>query len=679
MSSEAQNTVKPIAILDLTERNAESNEARLISSKHLMDVVGIPYVITTNIAEASKCNMIFCTSLLSNTTLSAEERILLEEFVFLGGSLVAPRVEGDKLFELFGIDGFESSKSRYEMIWDTSFHSPSLAMINEPEEVVISLGNSSIDEIFKTLGYNVQDAHTMAHFEDGTSAVIKNAFGSGYAIGIGLSWKDVILRNQINRDFEAQRISSNGFEPTTDVFMLFLRGLYMEHNPYTVWKNTSPGNSRSSLMITHDVDSNSGMDSLKYFVEYEQENQIEGTFNITLKYFTDALSSDFYTDRQEELEFILSNGHQVQSHSVGHFFDFADENIIPIGVPGNTKENYSPYNDGVVTTGATVYGECEVSKAELENDLDIKVRTFRSGHLAYPKDLVEVLDKLDYEYNSSFTACDVLTNFPYQNVFGLSFNQALSNIYEIPVTISDVFSDDPISELNILDKATVWIKTTLKNTDNGAPTVLLIHPNRRYKLEGLKHFLSGLEGESVHTMEIGKFGDFWKARKDFAFSTAIVDNHMVVTVEEEQGAGGNVSLVVKNGQDLTNIVVQNELNQVLSFKQAAWGENDQILYLEDAVTNIASIPSESINVKAFPNPAVDYFVIEFHAASSSIVNLSLFDLNGNRVLVKNDYVSRLGTNRLTVDSKGNGLATGTYFLVLENKSGLITSTKLVLM
>jgi len=129
MQSQAQNTEKQIAILDLTERNSESNEARLISSKHLMNVVGIPYIITTDIMEASTYNMIFCTSFLTNGTLNSEEGSQLEEFVFSGGVFVASRIEADELFDLFGIDGYVISKSRYEMIWDTVVHSPARSVV----------------------------------------------------------------------------------------------------------------------------------------------------------------------------------------------------------------------------------------------------------------------------------------------------------------------------------------------------------------------------------------------------------------------------------------------------------------------------------------------------------------------------------------------------------------------
>ena len=605
----AQNSSRAIAILDLADRNGETNNARLLSVKHLMDVVGMPYMITVDLEEADDYSMIFCSSSVGNSTFTSDEEAVLKNYVSSGGMLFAPRVENEKLFELFGIGGYEASKSRYEITWNWTSTSPALCWVDEAEERTISLGRSSIGEIYKTLGYQATGAQTLAFFKDSTSAITRNIYGNGQAVSIGLSWKEVILRNQINRDYEAQRITSNGFEPTMDMLMLFVRALYAEHHPYAVWKNTSPGNSKATLMITHDIDSRTGVDSLHFFVDYEKSKNIEATYNVTLRYFDDAMMTDFYNNHQQELEHILANGHQIQSHSVGHFFDFADEDVFPIGASGNTKANYAPYNDGQTTAGGTIFGECEVSKNELEKDLGLDVRTFRAGHLAYPKYLVDVLEALDYEYNSSYSACDVLTNFPYQNVKGRSFSKGLSSVYEIPVTISDVFHSNPISRLNYLYKATTWLEITRKNIANHAPTVLLIHPNRQYKLEGLKYYLEELANDPIHIMEMGRFGDFWKARTSFDYHSALDGEQLVITIPASQNLEDNISFIVNDGQELSEIIVQDEQEEILDFKQENWEGNDVILYYEGVLNSTSTTPDliNPASLTVYPNPAKKYF------------------------------------------------------------------------
>ena len=49
----------------------------------------------------------------------------------------------------------------------------------------------------------------------------------------------------------------------------------------------------------------------------------------------------------------------------------------------------------------------------------------------------------------------------------------------------------------------LWLDITRKNRANGAPTVLLIHPNRNYKLEGMSYYLDELPSD-IHIMEFDK-------------------------------------------------------------------------------------------------------------------------------------------------------------------------------
>jgi len=675
----AQNTDRSIAILNLSDRNSESNDARLLSVKHMIDVVGIPYVVTEDLDEARDYAMIFCSSLINSSTFNSDEETILKNYVSDGGTLFAPRIENEDLFALFGIEGYEASKTRYEITWNWTSASPALRWIDEAEERTISLGRSTSGEIYKTLGYQLAGAQPLAFFADGTAAITRNIYGFGQAVSIGVSWKEVVLRNQINRDYEAQRITSNGFEPTMDALMLFVRALYAEHHPYTVWKNTSPGNSAATLMITHDVDSQTGMDSLHFFVDYERDQNIEATYNVTYRYFDDALMSDFYNNQQSEMEYILANGHQIQSHSVGHFFDFAEDDVFPMGAVGNTKANYTPHNDGQVTTGATVFGECEVSKSGLEQDLGISVRTFRAGHLAYPRYLVDVLEALGYEYNSTHSACDVLTNFPYQNVKGRSFSKGISSIYEIPVTISDVFHSNPISRLNYLYKAVTWLEVTRKNMANNAPTVLLIHPNRQYKLEGLKYYLEELANEPIHIMEMGRFGDFWKARTAFVYDSELTGEQLTITIPSAQSLEDNISFIVNNGQDLSEIIVQNEENETLDFIQENWEDNDVILYYQGVLNSTTPELIDPASLTVFPNPAKTIFNIEFEMEKTAKIQFHLYDINGQQAIPAIRKEAHQGENRWSINVAEQQIAPGIYFMVLQSEAGGFWRRKVVLM
>lgn len=680
----AQGSIPGVAILDLSERNDETNDARLFSVEHTCKVVGVPFIITQDPAIADNYKMVFCTSALREQTFSEEEEGDLIDYVNNGGLLLAPRVEDEDLFELFGVDGYTPSNARYTMTWDNTnpVNDKVLRWINEPEEQTISLGRDTYDAIYKTLGYSPTTATALAHFVDGTAAAVWNNYGDGKAVTIGISIKEIVLRNQINRDYEAQRISSNGFEPTSDAFFLFVRGLYTDKVPYTVWKHTSPGNSAATVMVTHDIDSSTGMDTLRNFVDYQKNNNIEATYNVTVRYFDDELMSPFYLDQQNTMEYIKNNGQSFGSHSVGHFFDFADEDVFPIGEPGNTQSDYNPYNDGDITVGGTVYGECGVSKNVLEEDINVAIRTFRAGHLAYPKYLVDVLEDLGYEYNTTHSAADVLTNFPYQNKKGRSFSGARSSVYELPVTISDVFHSDPISITNYLDKANIWLDVTLKNRANGAPSVLLIHPNRGYKLAGMAYYLEALPND-IYIEEIGRFGDYWKAREALTFDAYVIDNEMIMILPEDVNLNSNVSFIVEDGQSLNGVVVKDNQNNILDFSVENWEGNDLIVFYENVVEESVALSNnilakETLAFKAFPNPTQLVLSIEFEVDKKDYLEIGLFDAKGNELISILKEQVTAGTYKLSENLKEAGLAPGVYFIIGKTESGGTLKEKVIL-
>lgn len=668
---------RSIAILDMTERNAESNDARFFSVLHMVKVTGIPYIVTTDVEEANNYAMIMCASHIEETSFSASEKTALTNYVDLGGLLLAPRIQDASLFSLFGIDGYTEASDRYEIRWNLTLSHPSLRYIDEPEEWIGSLGRSTYSSIFKTLGYQSTTAQALAHYDDGSIAVTNNAYGQGQAVSIGLSWKEVILRSQINRDYEAQRVTSNGFEPTSDVFALFVRALFLDHVPNAVWMNSSPGNSKATVMITHDLDSSSAMDTLIDFVDYQYENNVEATYNVTVRYFSDALDGPFYLNRQNTLNYIMDHGQAFGSHSVGHFFDFADEDVFPMGALGNTRNSYQPHNDGTVTTGGNIYAECEVSKNILDEDIGIDIRTFRSGHLAFPKYLINVLDTLGYEYNSSCSASDVLTNFPFQNKTSRSFSGAISNVYELPVTISDVFHDDPISNENYLDKADEWLAITEKNRQNGAPSILLIHPNRKYKLAGMTYYLDHLP-EDLHIMEMSKFGDFWKAREQFNF-TSIVDQDLLgITLPENADLSHGISFVVDDGQSLSSIQISDEQGNLLHFTQENWEKNDLLIQVTGITTSTTPLASAMPNLSVFPNPVKDQLNLEFALPQSEQVKVILYNMQGVEQRVLFDQIAGQKINTWRKNFSTDSLKSGIYFIQLTTASGVMVQKKIVI-
>ena len=267
-----------------------------------------------------------------------------------------------------------------------------------------------------------------------------------------------------------------------------------------------------------------------------------------------------------------------------------------------------------------------MSKNTLEADNPGRnIRTFRAGHLAYPDQLVNVLEDLGYEYNSSYSASDVLNNFPFQNKKSRSFSGENSTVYEIPVTISDVFHDDPISAENIFSKADIWLETTRKNKGNGAPTVLLIHPNRQYKLDGMQYYLDQIS-EDIEIMEMENFGDFWRAREAQEFTTTLTNGQLTIQLTSALDMDHNLGLVVSNGQALMSIVVFDEDGNQLEKTIENRGTEDLVVYFQEEVISSVEEITQLNKIDIFPIPTTGEFNVRLDWPNSARLSLSLIHI-----------------------------------------------------
>ncbi|HLC83196.1 MAG TPA: hypothetical protein VJI69_05160, partial [Bacteroidia bacterium] len=435
---------RTIAILDLTARNMEANDGELFSAKHILKVAGLPYIITTNVNTAIKYGVVIPSSRLTDSVFTSAEYDSIYSYVNNGGILISAGVRDSAFLPLFGINTATSTSSQHRIIFNMSLLDQSMRWLNDTMEQTISIGKLSYATTIVVRKFTLGTGTEMAHYEDLSSAISRNNYGAGVAYGLGFSFKNLVLLNQVNKDADAQRIYSNGFEPTTDALILFIKAICTKHTPNTVWLHTSPYESKTTLMVTHDVDATTAFDTMSYYADYENSIGLASTYLITTHYINDGVLSDFYNSASiPQVQTLLTKGHKLASHSVGHFQDFYDDNIFPIGVLGNTQASYLPFNAGGAsdsTVGGTVLGETEVSKLILENDFGINIRTFRAGHLAYNKYLANALDTLGYEYCTNYSSGDVLTNFPYQNHKDRSSSGVITSVWEVPVTISDVFN-----------------------------------------------------------------------------------------------------------------------------------------------------------------------------------------------------------------------------------------------
>lgn len=85
---------------------------------------------------------------------------------------------------------------------------------------------------------------------------------------------------------------------------------------------------------------------------------------------------------------------------------------------------------------------------------------------------------------------------------------------------------------------------------------------------------------------------------------------------------------------------------------------------------------ENNNIKVFPNPVVETFMVEFALDNSTEINISIIDLNGKIVKLLYNGNAAQGNNAFSFN-KAN-LSVGTYFLTIKDKSKIIKNEKIII-
>ncbi len=682
--SYAQNlsNKRTVALLDLTQKNGETSDAELFSAKHILKTAGIPFIITNNVNTAKNYGFIIASSKIETTTFTLLEKDSLINYVNKGGVLIAPNVKDSYFNSLFGISSNLNSNTRYTIKFNTFLNDPSFKWLNDTLEQTISLGRTTYTSVINTRSYSTSNAVSLANFDDNSTAITKKNYNLGVSYALGFSFKNLIVTNQQNLDYNANRVYSNGFEPTSDAIILFIKGIYLSHTPKATWLHTSPYDSKTTLMITHDVDATSAYDTMHFYSDYENSIGVKASYFFTTHYINDALLSDFYNANSiPKVQDVLAKGHIAGSHSVGHFPDFDDESIFPIGVLGNTATNYQPYNFGSgATIGGSVLGETEVSKNLLETNFGIQVKTFRAGYLCFNDKIINALDTIGYTNSTTLSAADILTNFPFQQRKERSTSGALTNVWEYPMTISDVFSSNPITNINYPQKVAIWLDVINRNMANNAPNVLLIHPTRQYKLTAQQNLISSLpSGVLVTNLEL--FANYWQKRNLVSFTSTLVNDSLTVIIPSSLlPLDSMISLVVDSGQFLSSIKVIDDLNNPIQITKSNFNTNDVILHFGSfpeivTSTNEKIISKNSFYVNAFPNPSNTSCTIVFRLDSVSKINIELFDMLGNRLPIINNEDLNIGWQDITFDT--SNLPNGIYLYKVSIDSKSVTKKLMV--
>jgi len=488
-----------------------SNSDSVLEIVHSLSEMGVPFFITRDLDQALKHRLVMIYPTADGRTFTEAQIARLTQHVQNGGSIFAVNVFAGGLRAIFGFHDYAASRRRYRVDFvDAS--DPITRYLNRPEEKEVRLGDPKLGDIFWTNGYTPEGhATVVARFEDGTAALLRNNFGKGVAYLAGVSYFDAVLRSQVDRDYEAQRHYVNQFEPGADVWLLLLRAWYESEEPGAVRLDTIPSGQDSVLLLSHDVDwENSFAPGLDY-ARMEKQHGARSTFFIQTKYVSDYNSKSFFFGKDlEDLNELYTEGSTIGSHSIIHSRGF---NHFDLGTGTEAFPAYQPRGTGFESaTGATVFGEVRVSKSLIDGAL-VGHHTifFRAGHLRVPDSLPEALQRCGYEFDSSFTADDVLSNFPYAMPLGVGFAED-SGIYEFPVTFED--EEQP----PLLQRVDSMLEVVRANAENGAINVLLIHPNRAAdKLQAEQKLLENLPHDVTAT-DMQSYAEFWRGRAELQWS-----------------------------------------------------------------------------------------------------------------------------------------------------------------
>jgi hypothetical protein len=529
-----------VAVLWTHTKDAAESPLALV---HALKEMGIPFFVTRDCREALRHRLVIIYPGVDSETFEEADAQRLIDFVRGGGNIFAQNVFWGALKPIFGFKDYIASRQRYTLTF-SSAPDPVTKYLNRPEEMAVRLGSQSYPDIIWSNGYTSDSSgEALARFEDGSAALLTNKLGKGRSYLLGLSLVDVVLRSQNNRDYEAERHYVNWFEPGADVWLLVLRGWYETYAHQWVRLATIPNGQRSAVLLSHDVDWGHSFAPGLDFARIEKANRASSTFFIQTKYVNDANSKAFFFQPNLDiLRQLKSEGSTIGSHSIIHSRGFAK---FDLGSGDETYATYRPLGLGFDTaSGATVFGEVRVSKELLDGDLPGQDTTFfRAGHLRVPRSLTEALERSGYQFDSSFTADDVLSNFPYALPRDPGFDED-SDLYEFPVTIED--EESP----GLTERIPRALEVIAANAENGAVSVILVHSNEsRLKAAAEEQLLRQLPPDILRC-DMLSFAKFWRARDRLRWSVTAGSNpnQVMLRVTSAESISG---LTFEFGQPVT--------------------------------------------------------------------------------------------------------------------------------
>lgn len=505
-------------------------EADTIAS--ILDQWGVPFDFPgpepgfdATLAELRRYPLVIVPGYLEQDYLSPHRQAALEGYAAAGGTLVLFKPvfrDGSGAHALTGTRAMQRRSDVEAIVFDGP-RTAATEALDSPEEVFVPLNSGSAEVITAVVltphpPDTVALASAMVGGEPAGAIVTRRRVGRGAVYTLG---------HDLHRFFHS-RCYINCFEPSSDLAGLFLRGAFREGmRGRVVLKHTVPGAEDSLVIVSHDVDANDaqragdewGEPGALQVARLEKQRGARGSFLVTTDYATGSYYSPPLMRALCDLGMCPSGG-----HSVMHGLDFATQ---PVGSCDETAATYDPRQQ------TTLCGEVRVPRELLQEATGRATIAWRSPFLLIHPSLYDVLESQGIAIDSTFAVGDLKYNLPlslnrtgiYQHLF------RGRRLHTMPVSLEDgmaeIVDGKPVrremSERNMARFAAVWTETMLRNADNNAHTMALLHPsygrdvprdNLRYKLAVLDAFLRACLRRGVKVdVTMDELAEFWRARE----------------------------------------------------------------------------------------------------------------------------------------------------------------------
>lgn len=499
ISSYKKGTRSRLAVL-ITDENS-----RWLDLINGLKSIGIPFIVTKDVNAALEHHTVLTYPHISGKVLSEESLKAMALHPKNGGTLIAVNVLGGGLQETFGfrksIDGQKHKQLIFSPKWLSYINTERRSHANENH---IQLAHKNKASLIDVTAYKELKNPALATYENGDPAIIENTVGNGQTFAFGIDLGQLMYLGHNYREDGMARSYVNKYEPTIDLFLRFIKNIYLQ-GPDALTLGTVPEGRELSIILSHDIDFAESVKNSLPFVELEKSMGVSATYFLQVKYLKDFNDKIFFDDTNIiTMNEVHKKGMEIGSHSISHSRQFHQ---FPLGDGREVYPDYRPFvMDRLNTRDGTILGELRVSKFLIETKTNQKnLVSFRPGELSNPYSLPQALMTSGYKFSSSGTANNALTHLPYQLTYNRESKQLLP-LFEFPVTIEDE------EYKNMLEQLPEALEVSEAIANYGGLYTVLIHPNvTSHKLEFEKKLLAYWKNRAW-IGSINDFGQWWTKR-----------------------------------------------------------------------------------------------------------------------------------------------------------------------